>query len=408
MKPEEQLEVIKRGTVEVISEEELLSKLKRAQREKRGLRVKFGADPSAPDIHLGHTVPLQKLHQMQALGHEIIFIIGDFTARIGDPSGQSETRRALNEEEVKENSVSYQKQVFKILDSSKTKVVYNSRWCSKLNFADVIDLASKYTVARMLERDDFTNRYKNGQPISIHEFLYPLVQAYDSVILKADVEVGGTDQKFNFLVARDFQREYGQEPEVIITLPMLEGTDGTRKMSKSLGNYIGINESPKEMFGKIMSVSDELMIRYLELLTDTSPQKLEKMKSDLDGGELHPRDLKRQLAKDLVSTYHGEEAALKAGREFEAIFKEGGLPDTVPEVRISRSEVPGGGRIWVVKLLLLSRMAGSASQARRLIQQGGVRIDSEKLTDPDSDIMVREGMVIKVGKRKFAKLLIED
>ncbi|MCD5390282.1 tyrosine--tRNA ligase [candidate division NPL-UPA2 bacterium] len=407
MKPEEQVEVIKRGIVEIISEKELLSKLRRAQRERRGLRVKFGADPSAPDIHLGHTVPLRKLREMQGLGHEIIFIIGDFTARIGDPSGQSETRRALSEEEVKRNSETYQKQVFKLLDPSRTRVVYNSQWCGRLNFADVINLASKYTVARMLERDDFTNRYKQGRPISIHEFLYPLVQAYDSVILKADVEVGGTDQKFNFLVARDFQREYEQEPQVIVTLPMLEGTDGTAKMSKSLGNYIAVNESPGEIFGKIMSISDELMIRYLELLTDISPAELKKTKMELKRGKLHPRDLKRQLAKDLVSTYHGEKAALGAQREFETIFKEGGLPDAVPEVRIPGRELERG-RIWIVKFLLLTKMAGTGNQARRLIKQGGVKIDGEKCTDPGLDIVVRERMLIKVGKRKFARVLIDE
>ncbi len=387
MEIKEQLEIIKKGTVEIISEEELVTKLKKG----RPLRIKYGADPSAPDLHLGHTVPLEKLKEFQELGHEIIFIIGDFTACIGDPSGQIEVRKPLSKEEVLRNSKTYQKQVFKILEAKKTKVMYNSEWCSKLQFADVIQLASKYTVARMLERDDFTKRYREGKPISMHEFLYPLVQAYDSVMLKADIEIGGTDQKFNFLVARDFQREYEQEPQVIITMPILEGTDGVQKMSKSLGNYIGINENPKEIYGKIMSISDKLMLKYIELLTDISSVEIKSIKN--------PRDLKKRLAREIITLYYDKETSLSAEKEFENIHQFKKLPHKIPELVLKEDS------IWIVKLLVLSKTASSNSEARRLIEQGGVKIDNQRIESQEFNLSLEQEHILKVGKRKFLKII---
>lgn len=320
MQIKKQLEEIKKGCVELIPEEELAAKLKKG----KPLKVKWGADPSAPDIHLGHTVVLKKLKQFQDLGHEVIFLIGDFTARIGDPTGKSETRKPLTKEEVMINSRTYQEQVFKILDKKRTRVVYNSRWLSELKIEDVINLAAKYTVARMLERDDFMNRFEKQRPISIHEFLYPLIQGYDSVKLKADIEIGGTDQKFNMLVGRELQREFKEEPQVIITMPLLEGTDGVQKMSKSLNNYIGITEPPSEIYGKTMSISDELMLRYYSLLTD---ENIEEMK------KLHPKEAKKKLAGELVAIYYGREAAEDAGAEFEKIFAQGKLPGIFRSLR---------------------------------------------------------------------------
>ncbi len=388
------LEVIERGTVEVLTEDELKDCLKKGP-----LRVKFGADPTLPDIHLGHTVVLQKLKQFQDLGHKIIFVIGDFTARIGDPSGRMETRKPLSRREVLKNARTYQEQVFKILDRKKTKVVFNSTWLARLTSQDIFNLASKYTVARMLERDDFSLRYRKEHPISIHEFLYPLIQGYDSIVLRADVEIGGTDQKFNMLVGRALQKEYGQKPQVVITMPLLEGTDGTRKMSKTYGNYIGISEPPKEIFGKLMSISDELCLRYWQLLTDISPLALSKMKGDLKKGRLHPREAKKNLAVRIVEMYHGKRAAKEAAKEFEEVFKEKRLPRRIPRVEISKKKV------WIVKLLTISKMAKSSSEARRLIQQGAVTLDGERVTDPEKELIVREGAILKVGKRRFVKLI---
>lgn len=389
------MEVIKRATAEILPQDELRKYLKR----KKPLRVKFGADPTVPDIHLGHTVILWKLKQFQDLGHRVIFIIGDFTARIGDPSGRIETRKPLSKEEVLKNAKTYQEQAFKILDKKKTKVVFNSAWLNELTSQDIFSLASKYTVARMLERDDFSLRYKKKHPISIHEFLYPLIQGYDSVVLKADVEIGGTDQKFNMLVGRTLQREYGQKPQVVITMPLLEGTDGIKKMSKTYGNYIGISDPPEEMFGKLMSISDELMIRYWELLTDTSPAELSKMKKELKSGRLHPRQAKKNLAKRIVETYCTKKEAEKAAEEFEEIFREKKLPREIKKVKISRK------KIWIVKLLTTSEVVKSSSEARRLIRQGAVTLDGEKIMDPEKEVAINEGAILKVGKRRFAKIV---
>ncbi len=388
------LEVIRRGTVEILTEDELKKCLK-----KKPLRVKFGADPTVPDIHLGHTVVLQKLRQFQDLGHKIIFVIGDFTARIGDPSGRMETRKPLSRKEVLRNAKTYQDQIFKILDRKKTRVVFNSIWLDKLTSQDIFNLASKYTVARMLERDDFSLRYKKEHPISIHEFLYPLIQGYDSIVLKADVEIGGTDQKFNMLVGRALQKECGQKPQVVITMPLLEGTNGIRKMSKTYSNYIGINEPPKEIFGKLMSVSDELCLRYWELLTDISPAELTKMKKDLKRGKLHPKEAKKNLALKVVEMYHSKKAAKEAAEEFEEVFKEKKLPHKIQEIKIPKK------KIWVVKLLTTSGMAKTSSEARRLIQQGAVTLDGERIVDPEKELTIREGAILKVGKRRFAKLI---
>ena len=387
-------EVIRRGTVEILTENELKKCLK-----KKPLRVKFGADPTVPDIHLGHTVVLQKLKQFQELGHKVIFVIGDFTARIGDPSGRIETRKPLSRQEVLKNAKTYQEQVFKILDRKKTKVVFNSTWLDKLSARDIFNLASKYTVARMLERDDFFLRYKKEHPISIHEFLYPLIQGYDSIVLKADVEVGGTDQKFNMLVGRTLQQSYGQKPQVVITMPLLEGTDGARKMSKTYGNYIGISEPPKEIFGKLMSISDKLMLRYWELLTDISPPELTKMKRDLKSGRLHPKKAKNNLAIRIVEMYHCKKVAKEAAEEFEEVFKEKKLPHRIQRVKITRK------KIWIVKLLTVSGMAKSSSEARRLIQQGAVTLSGERIVDPEKELTIREGTILKVGKRRFARIV---
>ncbi len=389
------LEVIRRGTVEILTKDEL----KKCLRKKRPLRVKFGADPTVPDIHLGHTVVLQKLRQFQDLGHKIIFVIGDFTARIGDPSGRIETRKPLSRKEVLKNARTYQDQVFKILDRKKTQIVFNSVWLDKLTSSDIFNLASKYTVARMLERDDFSLRYRKEHPISIHEFLYPLIQGYDSIVLKADIEIGGTDQKFNMLVGRVLQREYGQKPQVVITIPLLEGTDGIRKMSKTYDNYIGISEPPKEIFGKIMSISDKLMLRYWELVTNISPAELARIKRNLKSGRLHPKEAKKNLAIRIVKMYHSRKAAKEAAEEFEEVFKEKKLPHRIPKVKVSKK------KIWVVKLLTISKMAKSSSEARRLIQQGAVTLDGERIIDPEKELTIREGTILKVGKRRFIRIV---
>ena len=383
-----QLEDIKRNTVELIPEDELIEKLKK----KRPLRVKWGADPSAPDIHLGHTVVLNKLKHLQDLGHEIIFLIGDFTAMIGDPSGKSETRKPLSKAEVERNSKTYQDQVFKILDKKKTQVVYNSHWLSKLKLEDVINLAGKYTVARMLERDDFMNRFEKERPISIHEFLYPLIQGYDSVHLKADIEVGGTDQKFNMLVGRELQREFKEEPQVIITLPLLEGTDGVQKMSKSLNNYIGITEPPAEIFGKTMSISDTLMLRYYELLTDVPIPEVKLM---------HPKEAKARLGKIFVARFYSEAEAMVAEAAFESVFAKGNLPEDLKLVTLKAKKMA------IAKLVVDSGLAPSTSVARRLIKQGGVRVDDRVVSDENEVIDLASEKVLNVGKRKFVRVICE-
>jgi len=401
----EELSIIKRGTEEIISEEELIKKIEKSRKEKKPLRVKQGFDPNAPDIHLGHTVGLRKMRQFQDLGHEIYFLIGDFTGRIGDPSGRSVARKQLTEEEVNKNAETYKKQVYKILNPEKTKIVFNSNWLGKLSFSEVLKLCSKYTVARMLERDDFATRYKEEKPIGIHEFLYPLMQGYDSVALQADIELGGTDQKFNLLVGRNIQREYNQEPQIIITLPLLEGTDGIEKMSKSLGNYIGINELPQIMYGKVMSIPDHLMIRYFELVTDVSLNEINQIKINLENDNLHPQDVKKKLAREIVKLYHGQNAALIAEEEFEKVFNKKLYPEEMKELVLKKDNLKEG-KIWLIKLIALSGLVNSKSEARRLIEQGGVKINGEKVDDPNLDLTVKKGMVIKIGKLNFVKLVI--
>jgi tyrosyl-tRNA synthetase len=399
LRPEKQFEMLKRGAVEIIVEDEFLRKLKKSYQEKSSLKIKAGFDPTAPDIHLGHTVLLEKMRQFQELGHEVIFLIGDFTGMIGDPSGKSEMRKPLTREEVLENAKTYREQIFKILDPEKTKIVFNSEWMTTMTAEDMIRLSSRYTVARMLERDDFKDRWVNQNPISIHEFLYPLIQGYDSVVLKADIELGGTDQKFNLIVGRELQREYGQQPQSLILMPLLEGLDGIKKMSKSLGNYIGITESPKEIFGKIMSISDELMLRYYELLSHISAEEFNSLKEGLRKGNVHPKEAKENLALEIVERYWGKEEALKAKEEFERIFKEKGLPDEIPIVEIEWDEE----YMWVPKIMKLSGLTTSTSGAIRTIQQGGVMIDNKKFIDPDEKL-TKGDYLFKVGKRKFMRV----
>lgn len=380
------LEIIRRGTVEVISPEELKEKLNR----RKPLRVKFGADPTAPDIHLGHTVVLQKLKQFQDLGHQIVFIIGDFTARIGDPSERSEARKPLTTEEINKNAKTYQKQVFKILDKKKTEVVFNSEWLDKMSSSDVLELSSHSTVAQMLARADFKERFNREIDISILEFIYPLLQAYDSIQVKADVEIGGTDQKFNLLMGRQLQRDFNQKPQVIITMPLLEGTDGVKKMSKSYGNYIGITEPPKEMFGKIMSISDELMVKYYELLTEENLDKVKRM---------HPRQAKDELAKKLVQKYYSETEAEKAEEEFERVFVKRELPEEIKEIRIREK------KIWVVDLLVKVGLATSKNEAKRLIIQGSVKINQKRIKDSNMDLLMDREYIVQVGRRKFRRII---
>jgi tyrosyl-tRNA synthetase len=395
----EQLALIKQGCLEIIREEELAERLKKAAAGNTPLRIKAGFDPTAPDLHLGHTVLIQKLKHFQDLGHQVIFLIGDFTGLIGDPSGKSETRPPLTEEQVKANAATYQRQIFKILDREKTVIDFNSRWMKTMAAQDLIRLAARHTVARMLERDDFSKRYEAHTPIAIHEFLYPLIQAYDSVALKADVELGGTDQKFNLLVGREIQREYGQEPQIVITMPLLEGLDGVQKMSKSLGNYIGIDEPSQEIFGKVMSVSDTLMLRYYELLTDITPPELSRLKDDLAAGRKHPRQVKEDLAVTLVARYHGENAAKQAAAEFARIFREHALPEEIEEVTLKVPEA-----LWLPRLMAEAGLAASTSEAKRVIGQGGVHLDGEKVADANLELPTGKTYLLKVGKRRFKKV----
>ncbi len=400
--PKEQLEVIKFGTVDLVSEADLLKKLEKSYKEKKPLRIKAGFDPSRPDLHLGHTVLMNKMKQFQDFGHHVVFLIGDFTALIGDPTGKNQTRPPLTPDEIKENSKTYASQVFKILDESKTEVAYNNLWFSKFSAADFIKLSSQYTVARMLERDDFEKRYKSNQPISVHEFLYPLVQGYDSVALKSDVELGGTDQKFNLLVGRDIQKSYGIEPQCILTVPILEGTDGVNKMSKSLDNYIGVEDTPKNIFGKVMSISDVMMFRYWELLTDIKPSELAQKKKDIEAGHFHPKKFKEELAFFFVKRFYSEAIANQAYEEFQRVFAQGGLPDEVPEKKYS------AGEVWVCKLLADLEMVTSTSEARRLIQGNAVEVDGSKIIDEKLKLNLKSGskFLIKVGKKKFMNLFV--
>lgn len=403
--PEEQLKEIKRGAAEIVSEVELLAKLRKSHKENRPLRIKFGADPSRPDLHLGHTVVINKLRQFQQLGHHVLFLIGDFTAMIGDPSGRNEARPPLSEADIKVNAETYAKQIYKILDPEKTEIVYNSHWFSKFSSADFIRLASQYTVARMLERDDFTKRYQSQVPIYIHEFLYPLVQGHDSVALKADVELGGTDQKFNLLVGRELQKSAGQEPQCILTMPILEGLDGVQKMSKSLDNYIGVEDSPRDMFGKTMRVSDELMLRYYELLTDISVEELASLRADLKSGAKHPRAVKVELGRILVERFHGPEAGVKAVEEFDRIFVNKGLPDEIPVKSVSAQQGLG-----ICKLMVDVGLATSNGEARRLIEGKAVERDGEKIVDPHLkvDLSAGDSFILKSGKKKFVRVQVNS
>ena len=396
---EEQLEIIKRGAVEIIPEDELTEKLKKSRKENKPLNIKLGCDPTRPDLHIGHSVVLRKLAQFQKLGHQAILIIGDFTGMIGDPSGRNQTRPPLTFEEARANAKSYWDQASKILDPDKTKIVHNSDWLGKMKFEEVIKLASKYTVARMLERDDFTKRYKSGVPISMHELLYPLAQAMDSVAIESDVELGGTDQKFNLLVGRDIQKEYGVEAQAILTMPLLVGTDGTEKMSKSMDNYIGIDDKPQDIFGRTLSIPDNLIYTYFELTTDITVDELAEIKKQLDDNSVNPRDLKRKLAKTLVAMYHSEEEARNAEAEFDKIFINKGIPDDIPEIKLEED------KLGIIDLIVKVKFAPSKGEARRLIQQGGVSIDGEKITDFNREVAFEGEKILKVGKRKFIKLI---
>jgi tyrosyl-tRNA synthetase len=390
---EQAIQTIRRGAVELIVEEELAKKLA----SRRKLRVKLGLDPTAPDLHLGHTVVINKLRDFQQLGHQVQFLIGDFTGMIGDPTGKNQTRPPLTREEIERNAKTYQEQVFKILDPGKTEVLYNSQWSDKLGAEGIIRLAAKYTVSQLLERDDFSKRFATEKPIKLHELLYPLMQGYDSVAMKADVELGGTDQKFNLLVGRELQKQYGQEPQCILTMPLLEGLDGKEKMSKSLGNYVGIAEPPQEIFGKLMSISDDLMWRYVELLSFEPPATIAQWRKD------HPREVKARFAKEIVARFHSREAATRAEEDFESRFREGDMPSEMPELRLS---APVGG-IAIVQLLKLANLTPSTSEAQRMIEQGGVKLDGERVSDKALKIPAGRTVIAQVGKRKFARITVQ-
>lgn len=392
---EEQLEIIKRGVVEIIGEAELIEKLK----EDRPLRIKAGFDPTAPDLHLGHTVLLNKLRQFQELGHQVIFLVGDFTASIGDPSGRLATRPALTDEAIEKNVQTYKEQVFKILDPARTEVRFNSEWLDKLGARGIIKLSARYTVARMLERDDFSKRFKNNDALSIHEFQYPLLQGWDSVALNADVELGGTDQKFNLLMGRQFQREEGQKPQAILMLPLLEGTDGVQKMSKSYNNYIGIKEAPKDIFGKVLSISDTLMWRYYELLSDRTLSEIATMKKEVEAGTLHPKTAKVNLAKEMVARFHSQKQADAAAEEFESVFKSGQVPDDIETFSMPKSE-----KISLLSVLTQSGLTASNGEGRRLIAGGGVKINQDKVLEVALELKAEGEYIVQVGKRKFKRI----
>ncbi len=397
---ETSLALIRRGTEEILLEGPLRKKLERGQ----PLRVKAGFDPTAPDLHLGHTVLINKLRQFQELGHQVLFLIGDFTGMIGDPTGKSVTRKPLSREEIEANAATYREQVFRILDPERTEVLFNSHWLETLGAAGLVQLAARHTVARMLERDDFAKRYRGGQPIAVHEFLYPLIQGYDSVALRADVELGGTDQKFNLLVGRQLQESYGQEPQVVITLPLLEGLDGVQKMSKSLGNYIGITDSPDDMFGKLMSLSDQLMWRYFELLSARPMTEIDAWRAAVRDGA-NPRDVKFELAAEMVARFHSPAAAVRAKEGFIARFQHGVVPDDLPEVTVAADATGGVG---IARLLKDAGLAQSTSEALRLIGQGGVRVDGERIEDPRLICRVGTAHLYQVGKRRCAKVRVAD
>ena len=394
---EQELDLIKRGTSEILLENELINLLKSGKK----LRIKAGFDPTAPDLHLGHTVLINKMKHFQNLGHEVIFLIGDFTGMIGDPSGKSETRKPLSKEEVLENAKTYQAQIFKILDPEKTIIRFNAEWMSKFSAADLIKLSAHHTVARMLERDDFSKRFRNGDSIALHEFLYPLIMGYDSVALEADVELGGTDQKFNLLIGRELQKDFGQKPQVVIMMPLLEGTDGVKKMSKSLGNYIGINEAPKDIFGKIMSISDDLMWKYIDFLSFQSSQTIQKWRENVSAGS-NPRDIKINFAKEIVARFHNAAAAQTAEDDFLQRFQKNALPSEIDEVQLT-TEFNG---LQIANLLKDAGLTASTSEAIRMIKQGAVKIDGERITDTHLQIEAKSNHVFQVGKRRFARVLL--
>lgn len=395
---DEALSIIRRGTEEILIEEELIARLK----EGKPLRVKAGFDPTAPDLHLGHTVLLNKMRQLQELGHEIMFLIGDFTGMIGDPTGKNETRPPLTREQVQENALTYQKQVFKVLDPNKTKIMFNSQWGDKLSAVDLIKLAATHTVARMLERDDFHKRYTSEQPIAIHEFLYPLLQGYDSVAMQADIELGGTDQKFNLLMGRELQKHNGLKPQVIITLPLLPGLDGVKKMSKSLGNYIGIDESADQIFGKVMSISDETMWLWFELVSFKTMDEIKKLRDEVNNG-VNPRDVKFLLGEELAARFHSPEAGRQARENFIAQFQKGQMPEDMPEVNL----IVDGNGMQIANLMKAAGLVESTSEANRMIQQGAVRVDGEKIHDRNVQIESKKTIILQVGKRRFAKVTLE-
>ncbi|MCF6187450.1 MAG: tyrosine--tRNA ligase [Desulfobulbaceae bacterium] len=397
---EEQVALIERGTVDLISREELVKKLTRSRETGKPLVIKAGFDPTAPDLHLGHTVLLQKLRHFQLLGHQVNFLIGDFTGLIGDPTGKSDTRPPLTRQDVERNAETYKEQVFKILDPEKTKVVFNSTWLGELSSYEMIRLASRLTVARMLERDDFKKRFESNRPISIHEFLYPLIQGYDSVAIESDVELGGTDQLFNLLMGRDLQKAHNQESQVVLTMPLLEGLDGVNKMSKSLGNYIGISEPADDIFGKVLSISDELMFRYYELLSDLSMQEIEQLRQDMEAGKIHPKAVKVQLAKELVARFYDQDTADAAERNFEQVFKKHELPEDILEKELAVD----GEAVWLPKLLQEAGLVKSTSDGRRMVKQNAVSVDGQKVTDVDTDISAKGTVLLQVGKRRFCRV----
>ncbi len=396
---EEQLKIISRGTVDLIPLEELRQKLKESYEKETPLRVKQGFDPTAPDIHLGHTVGLRKLRQFQEIGHQVIIIIGDYTGMVGDPSEKISTRPRLTHEDVMKNAETYEKQFFKILERDKTEIRYNGDWFSRMSFAEIMDLASKFTVARMLERDDFAKRFSNQQSISIHEFFYPLMQGYDSVMIKADIEIGATEQKFNLMIGRQIQKEYGQIPQIVLTLPVLEGLDGVQRMSKSVGNYIGVEESPNEMYGKTMSIPDNLIYNYFELLTDISLKELQSIKDQLSDPHVNPMKLKRLLARTLVRMYHNQEWAKKAEDHFDIIHKKKDIPEDISEYRLAQNLVR------LIDLMVEAGLVSGKSEARRIIRQGGVKLNGEIVKNELLEIKIENEMILKVGKRKFLKLI---
>lgn len=395
----EQMDVIRKGTVEIIPEDELVQKLEKSIKNKIPLNIKLGCDPSRPDLHIGHSVVLNKLREFQDFGHQAILIVGDFTGMVGDPTGKKKARPQLTFEETRENGKSYFEQAIRILDKDKTKIVYNSEWLGKLDLHKLIDILSKFTIQRILERDDFTNRLRDQQEIASHEILYPIMQGYDSYAIKADVELGGTDQKFNNLMGRDMQKRFGQEPQVVILMPLLEGTDGSEKMSKSLNNYIGITDAPKDIFGKTMSIPDVLIYKYFELATRLLPQELQEIKGELEDPENNPRNTKRKLGYELVKLYYDEDTAKTAIEEFDKIFVKKEIPDEIEEFKLSEDSIK------IIDLLSLTKMADSKGNARRLIEQGGVSIDSEKVNDINYIVDSKKEFILKVGKRKFLKII---